>query len=98
MGIDASVAIPITGLSTAADMSIRDALLHAQLGCPELKPQLPSDDFEHIIIGIQTHAEKHLIGADPHGITADEAGAIYAYTVETPFYRVLNSHLRGTDR
>jgi hypothetical protein len=98
MGIDASVDIPITGLSMAADMSIRDALLHAQRGCPELQPQLPSDDINAIVMGIQTHADKYLMGADPHSITADEAGAIYAYTVETPFYHVLNSHLRGTDR
>jgi hypothetical protein len=39
-----------------------------------------------------------LSGADPHGLTEDEAAAIHVYTQETHFYRVLNGHLRGTDR
>jgi hypothetical protein len=39
-----------------------------------------------------------LSGSDPHGLTQDEAAAIHVYTQESPFYRVLNEHLRGTDR
>lgn len=37
-------------------------------------------------------------GADPHGLTCDEASSIHVYTQETEFYRVLNAFLRGTDR
>ena len=37
-------------------------------------------------------------GADPHGLTCDEASSIHVYTQETQFYRVLNGFLRGTDR
>ncbi len=39
-----------------------------------------------------------LQGADPHGLNVDEAASIHVYTQETHFYRVLNEHLRGTDR
>ncbi len=39
-----------------------------------------------------------LQGADPHGLIEDEAASIHVYTQETHFYRVLNQHLRGTDR
>lgn len=35
---------------------------------------------------------------DPHGLSPQEAGAIYVFTLPGPFYQVLNSFLRCSDR
>ena len=48
--------MPITGLNTAPNLSIRDALLHAQRTCPELEPQLHQDDVDAIVAGLERHA------------------------------------------
>ena len=40
----------------------------------------------------------NLSSPDPNGLTEDQAASIHVYTQETPFYRVLNEHLRGADR
>ncbi len=50
---------------------------------------------------IATGARLHFMSlsdADPHGLTVHEAASIHVYTQDTRFYRVLNEHLRGTDR
>ena len=111
---ESSSFVPIVGLNRAPDMPILDAMMLAWRDCAQLHAAIDEDDIEvplrlksplappsRTLQAIATGARMHfmsLSGADPHGLNVDEAASIHVYTQETDFYRVLNQHLRGTDR
>jgi hypothetical protein len=81
---------PIQGLELAPSLSLKESLTHAQNGDEELA----SHNFNMNLFCASTFAENH---TDPE-LTEEDVSIIHFYTQETPFYKILNSRLRNSDR
>ena len=77
---------PITGVMKCVRLSLMDAA--AASGVEDIDAHA----FMASEAGVQ------LAKADPHGLDADEAGALWLYTAESDLYPTLNGLLRTRDR
>lgn len=76
---------PIKGMLQAPLLSLADAAA-AMIVCNQHDAKIAFDKGTEIASN------------DPHGLTADEAGSIVLYTMDTPVYTMLNRSLREADR
>ena len=77
---------PITGVMNCVRLSLMDAV--AASGVENI------DAHAHMA----SEAGAQLAAVDPHGLDADEAGALWLYTAESDFYPTLNRQLHTRDR
>ena len=77
---------PITGVMNCVSLSLMDAV--AASGVENI------DAHAHMASGLGAQ----LAAVDPHGLDADEAGALWLYTAESDFYPTLNRQLHTRDR
>jgi hypothetical protein len=77
---------PITGVMKCVRLSLMDAAAASGV----------EDIDAHAFMASEAGAQ--LAAADPHGLDADEAGALWLYTAESDFYPKLNRLLRTRDR
>ena len=77
---------PITGVMNCVRLSLMDAV--AASGVENI------DAHAHMASGLGAQ----LAAVDPHGLDADEAGALWLYTAESDFYPTLNRQLHTRDR
>ena len=77
---------PITGVMKCVRLSLMDAAAASGV----------EDIDAHAFMASEAGAQ--LAAADPHGLDADEAGALRLYTAESDFYPTLNRLLRTRDR
>ena len=82
---------PIYGLMGTALVTLAIA---AEMAAPAVGANLAA-----AVWGATMFARRKLRdGEDPHGLSAEEIGAIHMYTQDTPFYGALNGALRDKDR
>ena len=82
---------PIYGLMGTALVTLAIA---AEMAAPAV-----GADLAAAVWGATMFARRKLRdGEDPHGLSAEEIGAIHMYTQDTPFYGALNGALRDKDR
>ena len=77
---------PITGVMKCVRLSLMDAAAASGV----------EDIDAHAFMASEAGAQ--LAAADPHGLDADEAGALWLYTAQSDFYPTLNRLLRTRDR
>ena len=77
---------PITGVMKCVRLSLMDAAAASGV----------EDIDAHAYMASKAGAQ--LAAADPHGLDADEAGALWLYTAESNFYPTLNRQLHTRDR
>jgi len=77
---------PITGVMKCKRLSLMDAVAASGVEDMDAHASMASE------AGVQFDK------ADPHGLDADEAGALWLYTAESDFYPTLNRLLRTRDR
>ena len=77
---------PITGVMKCVRLSLMDAAAASGV----------EDIDAHAFMASEAGAQ--LAAADPHGLDADEAGALWLYTAESDFYPTLNRQLHTRDR
>jgi hypothetical protein len=77
---------PITGVMKCVRLSLMDAAAASGVG----------DIDAHAFMASEAGAQ--LAADDPHGLDADEAGALWLYTAESDFYPTLNRLLRTRNR
>ena len=82
---------PIYGLMGTALVTLAIA---AEMAAPAVGADLAGSVF----LAMMFARRKLQSGEDPHGLSAEEIGAIHMYTQDTPFYGALNGALRDKDR
>ena len=81
---------PIHGLMVTALVTLAVAV---EMAGPAVGADLAGSVFLAMMF-----AKRKFRDDNPHGLTAEQIGAIHMYTQETPFYGALNGALRDKDR